>query len=303
MPTVEAVARCSVLPEAWMRDKDANRSRHVYHHRGISVLRSGRELELAGLSILDGGRLMNNDAWWGMEIHFPAQLDEAMGVNLIKQGVRPKKYVRDILTRALKPVLRKLRKEVRERLKNTRPARRGGSPSYVEQRAAEAERMLGAGYTIPDNPEYQRQVEEKLKEFAKTHRRDDESVEQALERIKKSKYLLEVEYVEKGPFYRADTLGTRVVTYINRAHKFYDRVWEPLSRLVSPGDEEEDEEALELVEGNAAQNAVAMLLMSLARTELKFQADPERNEEMKEWLDGFTADWSLVLRAMLSKLD
>ena len=80
-----------------------NKSRHVYDNRGISVLRAGRELEMATTSLIGGPKQMNNDAWWGLEILFPPQMDDAMGVNLIKQGVRPKDYVKTLLERSTTP--------------------------------------------------------------------------------------------------------------------------------------------------------------------------------------------------------
>lgn len=59
--------------------------KHAAKNLGLSILRAGRELAL------DIGWIINHDPverWWGMEIEFPASLDEIFGVTNNKQEAR-----------------------------------------------------------------------------------------------------------------------------------------------------------------------------------------------------------------------
>lgn len=82
-----------VVRFAWATDesrvledgKDAGKTpygRHAGNNIGISVIRSGRELELSTLWASRDFR----ERWWGAEIEFPAQLDEIFGVTNNKQA-------------------------------------------------------------------------------------------------------------------------------------------------------------------------------------------------------------------------
>ena len=303
IPTADIIARFSILPEAWMADdiKVNRNQRHLFHHRGISVLRVEREMELTLMKVV-GIRETDSDAWWGGEIHVPPALDEAFGISNNKQGIHPKIFVRDCLRTALKPTVSKLREIANQRRKEQREVRRGGQPTFTERRAAEAEQLLGAAYTVPNDPEYQAQVERSLRDFASRHCRTGETPEMAYERIKRSTYLLEFEHSPEGPFYRVDSFGRHVITYINTAHRFYEQIWGPLGSVtlnVQNGGDADDEGADDALNNNTPQAALAMMLMSLARVELSFR---DRGDEAEEWFRTVRSDWSRNLRTFLGNL-
>lgn len=305
IPTGTVVARFSMLPEAWMGDdiKVNRNQRHIFHHHGVSVLRAEREMEMAMSKIL---RLKETatDAWWGGEIHVPPSLDEAFGISNNKQGIHPKAYVKDYLAKGLKPSISRLRQTAQQRRKEERERRRGGAPTFTETRAAEAEKLLGAAYSVPSDPAYQESVEQAIREFAKTHCREGESADTAYERIKNSGYLLEFEHSPEGPFYRVDNFGERVVVYVNSAHVFYDQIWEPLGNNVRSSDgngEVEEGDPLDYTEDSKTpQAALAMLLLSLGRVELGLRS---RSDEAAEFFKTVRAEWSTALRTFLNNLN
>jgi len=306
LPRLPVVARFSLLPEAWMKDdtKVNRNQRHLFYHHGMSVLRAEREMEMT-LTKLIGLKETDLDAWWGGEIHVPPGLDEAFGISNNKQGIHPKAYVKEYLSRALKPAISKLRQTVEQRRKEQRETRQGGEPTFTERRAAEAEKLLGAAYTIPSDPQYQAQVEQSLRDFAKRHCRTGETPEVAYQRIKRSTYLLEFEHSPEGPFYRVDNFGRHVVTYINTAHKFYDKIWLPLGNLIpaETGDNGGVGEGDPLGGDTSATNpqaALAMVLMTIGRVELSFR---NRGEEAEELFRTLRSDWSTALRTFLNNLN
>ncbi len=64
----------------------------IFDNRGISFVRSDREVYIGSMAAIVG-KPNTRDSWWRLEVDFPAELDEAFGVAVNKQGVRPKGYV------------------------------------------------------------------------------------------------------------------------------------------------------------------------------------------------------------------
>jgi hypothetical protein len=299
VPTLDVVVRFSRLPTAWMGDERAvnQNQRKIYAHTRMSVLRAERELELAFMKLL-GHKDEDPDNWWGGEIHIPPQLDEAFGVTNNKQEIHPKQYVRDRLEKYLWPTILELRKTIQKERKEERQKRAGGEPTFMEKRAAEAERLLASASArvVPSDPTYQQQVQNEMLRFAKAHLRDGESPEEALKRIQQSPYVLEYEYHPEGPFYRVETFGRVIVLFLNRAHKFFDKVWEPLGREAD--DEQKMSASRDMGDSSGAQAAIAMLLFSIARVETELSV----REGGEEWFQDMRNAWSSTLRTFLGTL-
>ena len=299
VPKAEVVARFSILPEEWMgSSRKINRNElRLNDRRGISVVRAGREMDIT-LKKLIGITELGLDDYWGAELIIPTVLDEAMGTNTIKEGVRPQEYVKEIIIDNLAPIVTTLRARIFETRKRVRSARKGGEPTLTEKLAADAEKFLGAGFEVPQNPEFERQVELGMREYAKGHCRDGETPDDAYERIKKSAYLLEYEHAPEGPFYRADLLGNRVVTIVNSAHPFYDKLWDPglNSNLEARENVSSDDVEVASAVSTDTPTPLALLLMSLARAELTLR---HRSEDGEEFFRSLRNEWSNVLRTFL----
>lgn len=299
VPKADAVARFSILPEEWMGSSPTiNRNQlHLSDRRGISVVRAGREMDIT-LKRLVGITDRDVDDYWGAELIIPTVLDDAMGINTIKEGVRPLSYALEIIEDHLAPIVAALRAKIAETRKRVRSTRKGGEPTATEKLAGEAEKFLGPGFEVPQNAEFQQQVELVMREYAKGHCRDGETPEQAYSRIKKSAYLLEYEHAPEGPFYRADLLGNRVITIVNRAHPFYDKLWDPeLTRRLEAGEDGESGD-VEVASAMSADTptSLALMLMSLARAEMTLR---HRSKEGEEFFRSMRNEWSNVMRKFL----
>ena len=220
-----------------MRDdiKVNRNQRHLFYHHGISVLRAEREMEMT-LTKVVGLKEKDSDAWWGGELHVPPGLDEAFGISNNKQGIHPKAYVKELPGPGVETCDLKAAADGRSTAQGAArsPAGRGADFHGAARHRGGGGRSAAA-YTIPNDPQYQAQVEQSLREFAKRHCRTGETPAMAYDRIKRSTQLLEFEHSPEGPFYRVDNFGPHVVTYINTAHKFYDKIWVPLGNLGRSG--------------------------------------------------------------------
>ena len=85
----------------------------VFDVGGISFMRRDREVDIKPMEGIAGKR-NSRDSWWRIEIDFPAELDEAFGVAVNKQGVRPKSYVQEVIRREIGDDIRAVRKAIEQ---------------------------------------------------------------------------------------------------------------------------------------------------------------------------------------------
>lgn len=107
--------RFSLLPvTAWYHlDNLAKRRADIAGGGGVSILRAGREIAF-GWHLMGGKRKENYDDWWRCEIEFEPTLDEAFGITINKQGVRPSSQLKEALEPELEPMARLLNSRVRQ---------------------------------------------------------------------------------------------------------------------------------------------------------------------------------------------
>ncbi len=296
--------RLFVLPfEDWHRlpKKVLKNDLHVFDPFNISFMRSSREVHAGEMRAISG-KHWSGDVWWRLEVEFPANLDEAFGVAVNKQGVRPKSYVVETIREAIHEDLRKVKDKIEEHYARLASERTSNGPSEAERRANEAEALQGTllpGQT-PRNEEERQAFDNQLRALAVLVKRAGETDEQAFERVSSSRYITTFRHDEDAPFYRADFQFGRVILTINSAHPFFNAIYEPLSKVsklrgVANGDElEMDSELLaDMVP------SLELLLLSLARTQSTMLAN-DTTGDLRSAFDRLRRQWSLDLATQLS---
>ena len=134
----------------------------VFDDTGVSFVRNNREVHMGALASIVG-KLGTRDAWWRLEIDFPATLDEAMGVNVNKQGVRPKAYVSDLIKKGIQSELRNVRSRIEQHWSSRATAGEKAKKRAAEQRANEAEALQSTLLPQPlmteqEQAEYDKQI-------------------------------------------------------------------------------------------------------------------------------------------------
>jgi len=296
--------RLFVLPfEDWHRlpRKVLKNDLHVFDSLNVSFVRSRREVHAGEMKAISG-KHWTGDAWWRIEIEFPAELDEAFGVAVNKQGVRPKSYVIDEIRKAIHEDLRKVKDKIEEHYARLASKQTSKGPSEAERRANESEALQTT--LLPQHEpidEAERAATEmRLRSLATGVKRADETDEEVFERVKNSRYITTFKHDEDASFYRADFELGRVILSINSAHPFFRAIYEPLSKLsklqsVADGEEMEvDHEALADV-----LPSLELLLLSLARTQSTMLAN-DAGGEQRQVFDRLRRQWSLDLATQLS---
>ena len=254
------------------------------------------------------GKMGTRDSWWRLEIDFSAVLDEAMGVNVNKQGVRPKGYVSEYIKKEITDELRNVRNRVDEHWANRATEAAQSKVREAEQRATEAEAYQSTLLAEPNLDEEARIAYEKeLRVFAIGFKREGETDEDVYERIKSSKYITVFKHDEDTPFYRVDYKLRKIVLTINTAHPFFPSVYTPLAQIAKRGTDigissggRRRARYPELAKTfSGALISLELFLLSLARTQSEMTVN-DQDGELQRVFDRLRRQWSLNLATQLN---
>jgi hypothetical protein len=297
----QIVAKVFALPiEEWsdLDSKTKKNDLRIFDGLTVSILRNDREVFAGPLPKLTTQHSVTN--WYRVQIDFPGILDEAFGVASNKQGVRMKDYVLDKIRAEIGSDIAKLNDEIKrfqaEKASRIEPAKATAS----EQRANEVDQLHAKPLSTDLTPEEQQQLNANLRGLAVTLKRDEETDEQAFERVKNSTYLIDFKHDEYWPFYHVDHKFGRIILTINTAHAFFEKLYNPLKDLARKPVEQalEDGQSLEakrVDEGPLV--ALELLLLSLARAQGVLGM---RSDEAKHVFDQLRREWSETYRIQLT---
>jgi hypothetical protein len=270
----------------------------VYEDYQVSFMRADREVH-AGPNAKLNMPAHGDTKWMRLQVDFPAELDEAMGVAMNKQGVRPKGYVLDVIRKEIQEEVRDTRKSIADS-RAAKIKEDGESPSrQAEKRANATDGLQGKQLPTPapETAEEQQMLDENLRGLAVTLQGNGETSEEAFERIKGSTYVTIFRHDPYWPFYHVDYKFGRVILTINTAHPFYTRFYQPLVAFATaPTPDGLEAEG----EGPVATDLVVslqLLLLSLARTQSQMTAGG--GEERRALFDTFGREWSNNMKVQL----
>jgi len=278
----------------------------VFDFSGISFMRGDREVDFKMMEGIVGKR-STRDSWWRIEVDFHGDLDEAFGVAMNKQGVRPKSYVQDLIREKILSDLREVRRAVDQHWSEEAARDSQSSVTAAEQRANETEPIQST--LLPKPPtsteDERKQLDESLKLLAIGLKRDGETDEQAFERVKSSTFVTANKHDEDSAFYRVDFKLGKVILTINTAHAFYNRLYKPLATVskrvaeatkAGEGDEESFD-ATVVEECSQLLVRLQLVLLSLGRTQSEMVT---ANDELQTVFDKLRRQWSLNLETQLT---
>ena len=237
----------------------------ITNSAGVSVVRSGREIDYGWL-FLQGKRRENYDDWWRAEVCFEPVLDEYFGITHTKQQIKPTEQLLELLGEDMAN---------QARILNSR-ARRAHTHVRAAGLASEAESTAGRrdGRLRP------------MKSSRVTN--DDRSVMAGLKHRHSDlnggtdghcDYRIVEDELADSSFMRPVLDKGLITVVINPQHPFYRRVYGPLSEGAS-----DHPEMLEKIQ---------LLLLSAARAELAGSASDRKAAAR------FRGEWSQVLNAFL----
>jgi hypothetical protein len=199
------------------------------YNRGIIVLRNGRQIDVVTQS--PWTTFQNNDRFWGVEIDFPAVLDQEFSITTSKQQVVISERIWQALEQAgVYRVIRDLRKRYDQESKALKVRLEEENKKRASEQAMEDAQRFKArkpGADAERREQGRRQLEEQARKLAQQSGRPFELVERELQLETQDRpYKVEVASVPGGlPFYWVEPRGAQTVLYFNSAHRFYTDVY------------------------------------------------------------------------------
>jgi hypothetical protein len=283
----------SVLPRKTLRN-----DLKMFDSNTVSILRNDREVFAGPMPWLTTRH--NVAHWYRVQIDFSGTLDEAFGVATNKQGVRLKGYVEDAISEAIGEEITTINDDLKRFQAQQSAKRAPAKPSASEAKASETDPFQQNPVGAPMTAEEEAQLDQNLRNLALTLRRDGESDDQAFERIKQSKYIIDFKHDEYWPFYDVKHHFGRVILTINTAHPFFVELYEPVRKMAASSANAGDEEGLTSSPADTGPSAILaldLLLLSLARTQSRLSG---AHDEMRRWLDTLRREWSETYRVQLA---
>jgi hypothetical protein len=281
---------------------------HVFDDHTVSFMRNDREVAIGSDAKLKLRKHHGNN-WLRLQIDFTGELDEAFGVSANKQGVRPKGYVYDRIVEMIGEEVQSLRQSIYQMKAEAAATKSGSRIGEAERRATDAEALQGQPLPdpAPETDDEKIALEANLRGLAMAVKREDETEEEASQRVMSSKYIVVFKHDEYWPFYHCEFRYGKAILTVNTAHAFFRKLWQPLSEIVKSiavdGDGEGEEEIGGLDAGTAANCAellvsLQLLLLSLARTQGQISLnDPDG--EHRQLFDKLRREWSTNLQTQL----
>jgi hypothetical protein len=269
----------------------------VFDGNTVSILRNDREVfagSMRGLTIRH-----SVTHWSRIQIDFPGVLDEAFGVAANKQGVRLKGYLLDAIKEHIGEEIATINDEIKRFQSEQASARDPAKPSASEARAGETDAFQQKALARTPTPEEEAQLDANLRGLAATLKRDNETEDQAFERVKKSQYIIDFKHDDYWPFYDVKHRFGRIILTINTAHPFFGELYEPVRKMATPqaDTEGEDIEAMPTDGKPGPILALDLLLLSLARTQSRLTLV---DDDTRKLLDTVRREWSETYRIQLT---
>jgi len=303
-PCTVKVRYASIPPGFYAKDPNENlrgfsnaRSRVKSQNLGIIICRMGRQIDVIDkVSVQDGhkgwsglGRLNgNDDRYWGLEIDFPADLDEEFTIANTKQGVIISDRIWELLkddgvVTAVKSMRKAYQDAVSKKAKETEQDETKLRPSEIAAKKGAEQTKPGKVQAV--SPEREEQAKKNFEEFFKNEAKqrripESEAKVQAEEEAKKRPYKVEFESMPDAPFFRMEQRGPMKVLHVNMAHRFYKDIYASPSAT------------------RFMRNALEVVLISIGEGEL----DAIGNVSKESFYHVEKLEWSKKMNVMLGAL-
>jgi hypothetical protein len=268
----------------------------VFDDNTVSILRNDRELFCGAMSWLTTRHSVSH--WYRVQIDFPGALDEAFGVAANKQGVRLKGYVQDAIKDAIGGEISTLNDEIKRWQGEQASSRQPAKPTPSEARATDVDAFQQTTLASQLTPDEEAQLDQNLRGLAVTLKRENETDDEAFERVKNSQYIIDFKHDEYWPFYDVRHRFGRVILTINTAHPFFTELYDPVRKMVTTAPADGDDgpsPAADAAHGPTV--ALDLLLLSLARTQSRLASS---SDDARKVLDVLRREWSDTYRVQLT---
>ncbi|MEV6129383.1 ATP-binding protein [Streptomyces violaceusniger] len=275
------------ISEFYINDENAGR---------ISILRNGREIYYDVVPrMLPGGRTDKVNRYIGIEVSFPAELDEFFQVRHVKRGAEPVGKLREELRKWLERPIKQARKEIRAYWDQADFGRRQVEIGHADSMkiAADVEARFPAVVTDRNlAPESEREIIRQAiadLQLDPTNPEDKPRIDQILMQFdSKPVILLDGQWFGKE-LMEVRHLNAKSVAVLNHRHPFFRDVYTPIKQIADNGAAELTRDAVVDL-ARHAEAAIDLLLMAFVRAEAS-QPDPDAFDSLRSYWGMFTQEY------------
>jgi hypothetical protein len=262
----------------------------------ISILRNGREIYYAVVPrLLPGGTDSGGiDRFIGVEIRFPATLDEHFQVRNVKRGAEPVEKLREELRKALKKPVEAARDRVREAWRNTKNTAKAANTHEAAQSAVNrAEQTSPRGRGGKTSEAEENAKVEQIVADAVGENKDSSEAKKLRERIKSMPVTIADGSWPGRELLDIEHLNGRATVRVNRRHPFIARIYGDVEQYISSGTtgiQQHPSEVLALLERVVA--GLDVLFMAYAKAENMHDDPNVAYGDLRSYLGQFAAAYT-----------
>lgn len=296
----------TLLPEALRKRRGeggrAGKGREEYadlyipdNESKVSMLRNGREIYYDLVPKLYPGGKDKIDRYIGVEIEFPAVLDEYFQVRNVKRGAEPVNKLREELRNNLKKPIETARKDIRDHWQEVflqEQSETGDEHCDAHEAVDEFDQTAPSGQANPDaTPE---QVEEAITEIIEDMGLEPDAPEAARKAAwvrdsfeTRSTTIVDAAWPGKEMF-DIRHLNGKAIVKINRRHAFFKELVEPL-KAVAEGEPDDLDPTQAIALLKKLSTGIDLLLIAYARAENMHRDPDQAYSELRTYWGTFTA--------------
>jgi len=264
----------------------------------ISMVRNGREINYDIVPRLLPAGIDKVDRYIGIEVQFPAELDEFFQVRNVKRGAVPVSKLREDLRSWLDRPVRQARKIIRSHWGDVETKELANTDAHDKATDAVAKVDLTsprgqAGRDLTDE-ETEQIINELLDDLKLQGGEDDESIAAVRERIEAKPITLVDASWPGAEMFEISHLNGKAIVKLNHRHPLWRDVFDPIKEVAEKGAEGANEQdLLDLIRKASA--AIDVLFLAYAKAE-NLHTNPD--EEFAQ-LRGY---WGTFTKAYLGEL-
>ncbi|MEH2013728.1 ATP-binding protein [Nostoc sp.] len=243
----------------------------------ISIVRNGREIYYDIVPKLLPYGVQELDRFIGIEVSFPATLDEYLQVRHVKRGAEPVTKLREELKKFLIRPIDAARKEIRKVWKDTETAERNKARQHqlAEEAVQRAEKTLpaGKGGLQLDTQTQEKILQDLILDLGIDPKQNPEQAQEVKQRVQELPITIVDGAWPGKELFEITHLNGKATIRINHRHPFIQQVYDPLKDLASRDSSTVTaEEAIEIAK--KAEIGLDILFMAYAKAE-NMSSDPD----------------------------
>lgn len=264
----------------------------------ISMIRNGREINYDIVPRLLPTGIDKVDRYIGIEVQFPADLDEFFQVRNVKRGAVPVMKLREELRTWLDRPVRLARKEIRRHwgdVETQQQAQAGAHEQATDAvaRVDETSAPGQAGQAVTQEQAEQIINDLLFEDLQLTEANDADTIAHIRQEIEDKPIILVDARWSGSELFEINHLNGKAIVKINHRHPFWRDVYDPIKDVVRSGGNAAGEEEL-IVLLRKADAAIDALVLAYAKAE-NMHKDPEQFDQLRDF-------WGTFTRAYLNEI-